>query len=120
MAERKSRAASRLMDKGLVFDGFENRLERIVDRKHETCGQLLQVTAGIHERRGVRQKIQAAHEVVELLRIVLPAIIASIQRFRLRHIVRHAPEHARRGFSSFAGRRFPEISAAQHRQRVGR
>ena len=47
-----------------VFDGREDFLHGVAHRQHETGGELLQLAARVHERRGVGQEVPAGKHVV--------------------------------------------------------
>ena len=66
--EGEARPATGLVDQRRVAHRPEDRLHRVLDGQHEACGQLLQLTAGVHERRRVRQELERRHQVVEVAR----------------------------------------------------
>ena len=80
----KPRAASALVDQRGLFDLGEDGIQRILNRQHETRGELLQFASGVHQRRGVRQELQPPHHTVEpLLYGGALRVRGAVQRFRL-------------------------------------
>ena len=45
---------------------FEDGLQGVLDRQDEAGGELLETVAGVHERGGVGEEKEPAHDVIEL------------------------------------------------------
>ncbi|MBT9161673.1 MAG: hypothetical protein DDT27_00210 [Dehalococcoidia bacterium] len=65
--EGKPGAAAALMDKSGIFDRIEDRFHGILYRQNEARRELPQLSAGIHQRGRIGQKLQVGHYPIESL-----------------------------------------------------
>lgn len=112
MAKRKSGAAARLVDEGLIFQTVINGVEGIFDREHKTGGELLESMPGVHQRRGIGKEIETGHAVVPSLGRVGEPAGAGVESFSLCDVGGHAPEHVCRGLDDSSRRILAQIAPA--------
>ena len=65
--EGKASPATAFVNKSGILYRIKDRLHGIVNGEDKAGGQLPQLPAGIHQGRGVGQKLQVSHQLVELL-----------------------------------------------------
>jgi len=98
VGEGKARPAAGFVNQRRVLDRIEDLIHRIPDGQHKACRQLPQFAAGIHQRRGIRQKLKSGHGIVKPVRqrrnvrILFEFFIGTGNRNR------NTPEHVRCGF----------------------
>ncbi len=116
MTERKPGASARLMNKGLMLYGVEDRFQGIVDRQHEAGRELLKRTSGVHEGRRIWKKRQGRHGLVELV-----GQTASVRRwFDRGDIVGDTVKQCSRRFDDDPAVVLGQVPPAQDRECIGR
>ena len=118
--KRKSRAAARLVDHGRVFDRIKNFFNGVAHRQHKAGRKLPQISARIHERGRIGQKLPAGHEVIEIARqhvalaggLVVLGFLGGNARC-------HPPEKITRGFHLLAAQILAQIALLQNNFRIG-
>ena len=92
MAKRESRAAARLVNEGLMFQGVVNGGQGIFDWEDETGGKLLEAPSGVHQCWRIGEKVEAGHALVPALGRMGQPTGRGISSLSLRDIGRDAPE----------------------------
>ena len=86
------------MDECLLFQAVINGGQGVFDWKDETGGELLETSAGVHQRRRVRKKVEPGHAIVPALSRVGQPAGGRVEPFSLCDVTRDAPEELRRCF----------------------
>ena len=92
MAKRESRAAARLVNEGLMFQGVVNGGQGIFDWEDETGGKLLEAPSGVHQCWRIGEKVEPGHALIPALGRMGQPTGRRIPSFSLRDIGRDAPE----------------------------
>ena len=98
------------MDKSGILHGVKDRFHGIVYRKNETGRKLTEFFSGVHQGRGVRQKVQVCHHGIKFFfncgrigRFIIPG-------FRCRYCSGYTTEELRRRFDNLSFLVFLEIT----------
>jgi len=92
MAEREPRAAARLVNEGLMFQGVVNRGQGIFDWEDKAGGELLEAPPGVHQCWRIGEKVEPGHALIPALGRMGQPVGRRIPSFSLRDIGRDTPE----------------------------
>ena len=92
MAKRESRAAARLVNEGLMFQGVVNGGQGIFDREDKTGGKLLEASSGVHQCWRIGKKVEPGHALIPALSRMGQPAGRGIPSFSLRDISCDSPE----------------------------
>ncbi len=101
--KREAGAAARFMDQSRVLDGIKNLFHRVAHRQDKAGRELTQRPPGVHQGRGVRQKLKVCHHFVEGVR--QGSDVGLFVKFLVRsgYCIGHPPEHISRCLKNLAG-----------------
>ena len=118
--KREAGAAAGLVDERGVAHRAEDRLHRVLDRQDEARGELLQLAAGVHQRRRVRQELERGHQVVEVRAPPRRRAASSAPHDALGRgdVLGDADEHVRRLLDGVALLVLAQVALLQHLERV--